>query len=104
MWDSLKESHSWQMLANAYVEFKGILDTRIPEDQSPAITLAKIQAHIEQLSDFHINLDEYIYFSARTLTTYHYYLLKRSCSANPFFSPDRSSQPQQLLYHKIFQS
>jgi oligoendopeptidase F len=32
MWDSLKEGHSRQTLANAYVEFKGILDTRIPED------------------------------------------------------------------------
>jgi hypothetical protein len=48
-------------LANAYVESKGILDTRIPEDQSPAAALAKIQAHIKQLSDFHIDLDEYIY-------------------------------------------
>jgi hypothetical protein len=32
MWDSLKEGHSHQTLANAYVEFKGILDTRLPED------------------------------------------------------------------------
>jgi hypothetical protein len=48
-------------LANAYVEFKGILDTRIPEDQSLAATLAKIQAHIKQLSNFHVNLNKYIY-------------------------------------------
>jgi hypothetical protein len=61
MWNSLKEGHSQQTLANAYVEFKGILDTRIPEDQSPATALAKIQAHIKQLSDFHVDLDEYIY-------------------------------------------
>jgi hypothetical protein len=61
MWDSLKEGHSCQTLANAYVEFKGILNTRIPENQSPAAALAKIQAHIKQLSDFHIDLDEYIY-------------------------------------------
>jgi hypothetical protein len=50
-----------QTLANTYVKFKGILDTRIPEDQSPAATLAKIQAHIKQLSNFHIDLNEYIY-------------------------------------------
>jgi hypothetical protein len=61
MWDSLKEGHSRQTLANAYVEFKGILDTRLPEDQSPANALAKIQAHIEQLSEFHVDLNEYIY-------------------------------------------
>jgi oligoendopeptidase F len=61
MWDSLKEGHSRQTLANAYVEFKGILDTRIPEDQSPGPTLAKIQAHIERLINFHIELDKYIY-------------------------------------------
>jgi hypothetical protein len=61
MWDSLKEGHSWQTLANAYVEFKGILDTRIPEDQSPGPALAKIQAHVERLINFHIELDEYIY-------------------------------------------
>jgi hypothetical protein len=61
MWDSLKEGHSWQTLANVYVEFKGILDTRIPEDQSLTAALAKIQAHIKQLSDFHVNLDNYIY-------------------------------------------
>jgi hypothetical protein len=61
MWDSLKEGHSRQMLANAYVEFKGILDTRIPEDQNPAAALAKIQAHVDCLSNFHVNLDDYIY-------------------------------------------
>jgi oligoendopeptidase F len=61
MWDSLKEGHSRQTLANAYVEFKGILDTRIPEDQSPSPALAKIQAHVERLSNFHVNLDNYIY-------------------------------------------
>jgi hypothetical protein len=61
MWDSLKEGHSRQTLANAYVEFKGILNMRIPEDQSPGPTLAKIQAHIERLSNFHIDLDKYIY-------------------------------------------
>jgi hypothetical protein len=61
MWNSLKEGHSWQTLANTYVKFKGILDTRIPEDQSSAPALTKIQAHIEQLSNFHIDLDEYIY-------------------------------------------
>jgi hypothetical protein len=61
MWDSLKEGHSRQTLANAYVKFKGILDTRILEDQSPASTLAKIQAHIEHLSDFHVKLNNDIY-------------------------------------------
>jgi hypothetical protein len=61
MWDSLKEGHSRQTLANAYVKFKGILDTRLPKDQSPANALAKIQAHIERLSEFHVNLDNYIY-------------------------------------------
>jgi hypothetical protein len=61
MWDFLKEGHSRQTLANIYVEFKGILDMRIPENQSPATTLAKIQAHIERLSNFHVDLDEYIY-------------------------------------------
>jgi hypothetical protein len=61
MWDSLKEGHSRQTLANAYVEFKGILDTRLPEDQSPASALAKIQAHVERLSEFHVDLDDYIY-------------------------------------------
>jgi hypothetical protein len=48
-------------LANAYVEFKSILDTRISKDQSPAAALAKIQAHAEQLEEFHVNLDDYIY-------------------------------------------
>jgi hypothetical protein len=47
MWDSLKEGHSRQMLANAYVEFKSILDTRILEDQNSAAALAKIQAHVD---------------------------------------------------------
>jgi hypothetical protein len=61
MWDSLKEGHLRQTLANAYVEFKGILDTRIPEDQSPAPALAKIQAHLERLAEFHVKLDDYIY-------------------------------------------
>jgi hypothetical protein len=61
IWNSLKEGYSRQTLANAYVEFKGILDTKIPEDQSSAAALAKIQAHIEQLSNFHVNLDDYIY-------------------------------------------
>jgi hypothetical protein len=61
MWDSLKKGHSRQTLANAYVEFKGILDTRIPEDQSPGPALAKIQAHVERLSNFHVDLNEYIY-------------------------------------------
>jgi hypothetical protein len=61
MWDSLKEGHSRQTLANAYVEFKGILNTRIPEDQNPAAALAKIQAHVDCLSDFHVDLDDYIY-------------------------------------------
>jgi hypothetical protein len=61
MWDSLKEGHSWQTLANAYVEFKGIFDTRIPEDQNPAAALAKIQAHVDRLSNFHVDLDDYIY-------------------------------------------
>jgi hypothetical protein len=61
MWDSLKEGHSRQTLANAYVEFKGILNTRIPDDQNPTAALAKIQAHVERLSDFHVDLDDYIY-------------------------------------------
>jgi hypothetical protein len=61
MWDSLKKGHSRQTLANAYIEFKGILDTRIPEDQNPAAALAKIQAHVDRLSDFYVNLDDYIY-------------------------------------------
>jgi hypothetical protein len=61
MWDSLKEGHSRQTLANAYIEFKSILNTRIPEDQSPGPALAKIQAHIERLSNFHVDLDNYIY-------------------------------------------
>jgi hypothetical protein len=61
MWDSLKEGHSRQTLANAYIKFKGILDTRIPEDQSPGPALAKIQAHVERLSTFHVDLDDYIY-------------------------------------------
>jgi hypothetical protein len=61
MWDSLKEGHSWQMLANAYIKFKGILDTRIPEDQNSAAALAKIQAHVDRLSDFHVDLNDYIY-------------------------------------------
>jgi hypothetical protein len=61
MWDSLKKGHSRQMLANAYIEFKSILNMRIPEDQSPATALAKIQAYIECLNTFHINLNEYIY-------------------------------------------
>jgi hypothetical protein len=61
MWYSLKEGHSRQTLANTYVEFKGILDTRIPEDQSPGPALAKIQAHVECLSNFHVDLDKYIY-------------------------------------------
>jgi hypothetical protein len=61
MWDSLKEGHSRQMLANAYVEFKGILDTRILENQNPAVALAKIQAHVNCLSNFHVDLDDYIY-------------------------------------------
>jgi hypothetical protein len=61
MWDSLKEGHSRQTLANAYVEFKSILDTRIPEDQNPAAALAKIQAHVDRLSDFHVDLNDYIY-------------------------------------------
>jgi hypothetical protein len=61
MWDSLKEGHSRKTLANAYVEFKGILDTRILEDQAPGLALTNIQAHIEQLVNFHIELDDYIY-------------------------------------------
>jgi hypothetical protein len=61
MWDSLKEGHSRQTLANAYIEFKGILDMRIPEDQSPGPALAKIQAHVKRLINFHIELDKYIY-------------------------------------------
>jgi RNase P/RNase MRP subunit POP5 len=61
IWDSLKKSHSRQMLANAYVKFKDILDIRILEDQSLAAALTKIQAHIEHLSTFHVNLNEYIY-------------------------------------------
>jgi hypothetical protein len=50
-----------QTLANAYVKFKGILDMRLLEDQSPANALAKIQVHIEWLSEFHVVLDNYIY-------------------------------------------
>jgi hypothetical protein len=61
MWNSLKEGHSHQTLANTYIEFKGILNTRILKDQSSAAALTKIQAHIEQLSNFYIDLDEYIY-------------------------------------------
>jgi hypothetical protein len=61
MWDSLKEGHSRQTLANAYVEFKSILNTRIPEDQNPTAALAKIQAHVNRLSNFHVDLDNYIY-------------------------------------------
>jgi hypothetical protein len=61
MWDSLKEGHCRQTLANAYVEFKGILDTRIPEDQNPTAALAKIQAHVDHLSNFYVDLDDYIY-------------------------------------------
>jgi hypothetical protein len=61
MWDSLKKSHSRQMLANTYIKFKDILDMRILEDQSLAATLTKIQAHIEHLSTFHVDLNEYIY-------------------------------------------
>jgi hypothetical protein len=61
MWDSLKEGHSCQTLANAYIELKSILDTRILEDQPPAASLAKIQAHVEWLKEFHVDLDDYIY-------------------------------------------
>jgi hypothetical protein len=61
MWDSLKEGHSRQTLANTYIEFKGILDTRILKNQSFAAALTKIQAYIKQLSNFYIDLDEYIY-------------------------------------------
>jgi hypothetical protein len=61
IWDSLKEGHLRQMLANIYIEFKGILDTRLLEDQSPTTGLAKIQAHIKRLAKFYVNLDDYIY-------------------------------------------
>jgi hypothetical protein len=62
MWDSLKKGHFRQTLANVYIKFKGILNIRILKDQSPAATLAKIQAYIKHLSTFHVNLDKYIYW------------------------------------------
>lgn len=49
IWDELKAIHSQLTLGTAYVEFKGLLETRIPDDMSPAAAISKIQAHIDRL-------------------------------------------------------
>jgi hypothetical protein len=100
-----------QTLANAYIEFKGILNTRIPEDQPPAPALAKIQAHIEWLSKFHVDLDDYIYLMLLVNKTLGYAQMQTSIQVmsqemvnTALASTPASKKPKPLDYVKTLEA
>ena len=58
VWEALRDAHQQATLGNAYIEFKSMLDARIPDDKSPADVLAKIQAHDDRLNEMNVGLSD----------------------------------------------
>ena len=56
----LERAFATATLGTAYTEFKVLLEMRIPEDQGPAPTIAKIKAHVEKLEWLHVEISPYI--------------------------------------------
>ena len=60
-WNELTNAFATATLGQAFTEFKGILETVIPDNQSPAAAVSKVKGHVERLSQLHVEVDEYIH-------------------------------------------
>ena len=51
LWDTLRTKYGQPGLTRAFVEFKGVMDTVIPNGQDPSPALDKIMAHFARLKE-----------------------------------------------------
>ena len=58
LWTTLKEKYGAPGISRAYIEFKGAMDTVIPNGQDPGPALDKMLAHFTRLRDIKFDLPE----------------------------------------------
>ena len=51
LWQTLKKKHGVPGISSAFKEFKGIMDTQIPNDSDPSPAIDKIMAHHTRLTE-----------------------------------------------------
>ena len=52
LWDTLKEKYARPGISRAFLEFRGALETRIPDGQDPRPAINKIMAHFTTLTGY----------------------------------------------------
>ena len=52
LWDTLKQKYAKPGISRAFLEFRGTLETRIPDGQDPRPAIDRIMAHFTTLSGF----------------------------------------------------
>ena len=52
LWDTLKDKYTRPGISRAFLEFQGVLETRIPDSQDPCPTIDKIMVHFTTLTGY----------------------------------------------------
>lgn len=69
IWGKLKAVHSQMTLDNAYIKFKGIINTYISNNQALNAVTLKVAAYVEHLEGFYILVNNYIHLMLLLLKT-----------------------------------
>ena len=56
LWETLKEKYARPGISRAFLEFRGALETRIPDQQDPRPALDKIMSHFHNLGNMGFNI------------------------------------------------
>ena len=56
IWDGLKEEYGNPSISGIYIEFKSAMETTIPANSDPSLTINKILAHFGQLEEAKVGL------------------------------------------------
>ena len=60
LWDSLKVKYGAPGMSNAYIEFKGIMDTALQNNVDPSPALDKIMAHATRLKNMRFDIPNHV--------------------------------------------
>ena len=60
LWRTLEKDYGAPGVAAVYIEFKGAMETRIPDNSDPTFALDKINAHFGRLAESDVDIPEHL--------------------------------------------